>query len=732
MSMYLRTTIVIITLIIQNTASPDSQLYAQYMYLDSNGNGVHDIGDQVSGAGSTTVDVWLDTDSNRDGAAVACSTGGQPINITSYTVCLKAIGGGVSWGAFTNQRPTFTSAFQVASDSTSYHNGFGGTSPLTPGAYKLATITFSVTSGTPSVTITPLLSIGGDLITSFGSECLGLDFDNTLKLGSDWHDVDGIREYDTWPHGGVPLAPDFIDQGFPTAVSDGAGGAVVAWQEGLATTDLYVNRINAAGARQWGSGGVALCTATNFQRQPRSVPDASGGAIVVWQDERNSSFELYCRRVNSAGTALWTADGIRLCAASGNEVDPRIISDGAGGAFVAWIDYRAGSHTDIYAQHVDSLGVIAWTNNGAAVCTAAGNQGGVDLSRDDGGGAILTWIDQRSSPNAVYAQRLNSLGVAQWQTDGVPVVSTGASGLRIVADGSGGAIIAYGVSSDIFARRINSAGTLQWATPTNLCNATGSRNLSAILSDASGGAIVAWEDLRSGNRDVYAARVRSDSLALWSAGGVKVCTAPNDQFGIGIVTDGAGGAVIVWEDRRDEPTGADKDLGDIYMQRLSSNGTPLWNHNGSVVAKEEYGQRHPVLASDGSGGAIAAWDDYRNEYDTKIYAMRLRASGQHVTGVAVTQSLPPISVLRQNYPNPFNPTTTISFDLVRPGQVALRIYSVNGSLIRTLIDRPMIAGTHRIRWDGKTDKGSDVSTGVYFYRLEGNVSTPARTMVLIR
>jgi hypothetical protein len=75
-------------------------------------------------------------------------------------------------------------------------------------------------------------------------------------------------------------------------------------------------------------------------------------------------------------------------------------------------------------------------------------------------------------------------------------------------------------------------------------------------------------------------------------------------------------------------------------------------------------------------------------------------------------------------PNPFNPSTTINFELSRPGSVNLRIYDVAGRLVKTLTDGFMGSGPHSVGWDGTTRDGSRVSSGVYFYVLQ----TPERTV----
>jgi len=84
-------------------------------------------------------------------------------------------------------------------------------------------------------------------------------------------------------------------------------------------------------------------------------------------------------------------------------------------------------------------------------------------------------------------------------------------------------------------------------------------------------------------------------------------------------------------------------------------------------------------------------------------------------------------------PNPFNPHTTIRFGLDRGARVTLRIYAVDGSLVRTLVDRPYEAGEHQVVWDGRDLRGRDQASGAYFVTLEADgVRTPARKVILLR
>ena len=83
-------------------------------------------------------------------------------------------------------------------------------------------------------------------------------------------------------------------------------------------------------------------------------------------------------------------------------------------------------------------------------------------------------------------------------------------------------------------------------------------------------------------------------------------------------------------------------------------------------------------------------------------------------------------------PNPFNPWTTIRFTLSRPARVRLLIFDVSGARVRNLTDRALPAGEYHITWDGKNDRGRELASGAYFYRLEADREVQAKKLILLR
>jgi hypothetical protein len=94
--------------------------------------------------------------------------------------------------------------------------------------------------------------------------------------------------------------------------------------------------------------------------------------------------------------------------------------------------------------------------------------------------------------------------------------------------------------------------------------------------------------------------------------------------------------------------------------------------------------------------------------------------------------LPLATILSGNYPNPFNPSTTIRFDLAKKTQVSIEIFNLKGAKVRNLLNAELTAGTHRVLWNGRDDKGQMVGSGIYFYRMRAGDFTETKKMMLLK
>jgi hypothetical protein len=277
-----------------------------------------------------------------------------------------------------------------------------------------------------------------------------------------------------------------------------------------------------------------------------------------------------------------------------------------------------------------------------AIATNLDMNGTPRIATDGHRGAIICWNhgEPVGSPvydmGGVYVQRLDSLGQAHWQNNGVWITPGGGFGGHpaITTDGEGGAIIALAVAANsstfppwnVYVQRIDVYGNILWG-PGGVgifTDGTSTGGEPMITSDGRGGAIIAW-DANTGA--VYAQRVNRDGTTLWSAGGVLVGMS-NNPYGTwvnhssALAHDAESGTVVVWE--------AGTSSTSVRAQRIDTSGSVRWGTNGILLSATG---RYAFVLPAGGGQAFAAWVDTRAGTTTPaVYAQRLDTAGTFLWG----------------------------------------------------------------------------------------------------
>lgn len=544
-----------------------------------------------------------------------------------------------------------------------------------------------------------------------------------------------------WTPDGVKVCGFTGTQGRAVALPDGRGGATIAWEDYRNSTlgpHTFVQRIDAAGVPQWAQDGIRLRMFPSGDRNPKLAPDGRGGTIVAFRADGGG---IYAQRIDADGSMLWIENGVALFPGSEVFSLAGMVSDGAGGAIVAWIDNR-DLNQDLYVQRVSADGVVLWGNSGLPVCVADGLQQPAYIVPDDHGGAILAWSDKRALTTDIYAQRVDETGSPLWLLDGVPVCTEShyqeIGGL--VAVGGGGAIVTWSDNRGpnvvhIYAQRLNAVGKVSWKPDGVLVSGEAyGQSRPVIARDGANGAIIAWEGDRNVGSDVRAQRIQASGRTLWTPGGVTLCTAAGYREFPEIVADGAGGAVITWSDTRGD------DMTDIYGQRVNATGTAAWSLDG-VALSTSGSARLVQTTTDSSGGAIVVWNDISNGVDQDVFANHVDANGSVATAlyrkeltVAQQSSAAPSvgAVLSPNSPNPFSVSTHFDLSLVDEGGATVDVFDVAGRRVRHLDIARGNAALVTVAFDGRDDQGRPLPSGVYFYRATTAGAHLTRKMLLLR
>ena len=414
-----------------------------------------------------------------------------------------------------------------------------------------------------------------------------------------------------------------------------------------------------------------VSNAISQQNAPQIVPVDTDTAIVVWEDfsgwgAPNWTTKIDAQKINrSDGTSLWQAGGI-VVAGEGTYAQAMhfdAVPSGDGGVIVIW---DSGDSYSVYVKKINGDGSVAWGgDDGILIVNNLTHSLAAKIASDGTGNYIIVWDDWRDNINPfgyphLYAQKINSSGIAQWMASGIPIQETetvGQGTTYLVTDGNGGVYVFWndyrnaGNGSDIYGQRINE--TCNPGGDVRCWDATGGGDYDGVLisggggdqllqntiSDGNSGAMLAWKDNRSGDYDIYAQKVdgvngaQVNNYRIWDAGGgvyngilVAGTGADGNQSFPTLTLDGQGGIVVAWVDLRNGNN-------DIYAQRINSSGVAQWTANGEVVCDEAHSQNYPQIAPAYSGGNLngfyITWIDDRTSpgSSNQVYAQKIDLSG---------------------------------------------------------------------------------------------------------
>jgi hypothetical protein len=383
-----------------------------------------------------------------------------------------------------------------------------------------------------------------------------------------------------------------------------------------------------------------------------TISDGSGGAIVAWQNDQG----IYVQHLDSSGKLLWTKGGLQVTntgTITGSMVLSQtgfsMVSDGSGGAIIAWVGESAASAKinkmdnfnplDIYVQRIGADGALMWPDT----AIADGDNWQIIAAGD--GGAIIAWdnfkpYDLALRDDYLYLQKIAPDGIRLWGNTGLSMVMsspfhTSASGNAdrslptyagtqdIVSDGSGGAIFIWdeeeaGGSNRVFAQRVDSQGNPAWTGSTLVGNGTYQSH--SLLTNGSGGAFLALQAYNQGV--TFRVQVGHD-------GGLLGVT-PYYPYSVG---DGSGGSINC----RIQLVHPDADSGTIYdtlyVQRLDAAGVTVWPEKQVISSRLGYEILNLQCTADGSGGILMCWQLVKGETARGvIYVQKADASGNLVFG----------------------------------------------------------------------------------------------------
>ena len=470
-----------------------------------------------------------------------------------------------------------------------------------------------------------------------------------------------------------------LDQDMPDIDVDDLGNFVIVWQDPRNNgTDIFAQRFNLSG-EVLGDNFMVNNEISGYQKYPSVACEASGNFTVVWQDSRDGNRDIYAQRFNFSGDTLDSNFKINDDPGTKPQIEPEV--NFSNKIVAVWEDERYDSG-DIFAQLLDPSGQPEDTNFKINDDSFDFIQLRADISSDFNGNFVVVWQDKREGNYDIFAQRFDSSG------------SFLNNNLK--------------VNDDI-------GNSLQ--------------NFPKADSDSMGNFVVVWQDKRNGDEDVYAQIFNDKGEKIGKNFRVNDDVGNSYQGHPDVTVNKEGNFILVWVDKRNDDR-------DIYAQRYDSNFNPL-EHNFRVNSDTESAeQTEPKVATNGKN-IYFTWVDNRNG-DSDIYAKVVDWNFTEIEEIEVNNKFSTF-FLSHNFPNPFNAVTNIRFTVNgelknenRPPYTTLMIYNLRGQLVRTLVNEYLKPGIYTAVWDGRNNKGSEVASGIYFYRLKMDDYTKTRKMLLLK
>ncbi len=468
-----------------------------------------------------------------------------------------------------------------------------------------------------------------------------------------------------------PTSPDsalYVGHGSDAqVVSDGLGGVFVV--TGNSSINCY--RINHLGEIEWGP--VQLEGEYNDQYD-QSVALSSDGSLIVsyvdilfiggpdWGDAN-----IRVQKISSEGLKLWGDDVVVTPDdATGpydqfpNAMLSYVIADDAGGAYVAWDDYRndddAVGYGELYMQHIGSTGLVTWDSLGTLMVEEVR---GFILFKTSYHLPVILYYYQTETGSHFNISQMDETG-NELSIEQDPEVL------------SGGSYYSLGLDDNLYFSRDEKAFkySLEYIPlfpEEGLVFSDSTYRIRDILPDGFGGLIINYRKDEESDRN-FSQWIENDGSLRFGIGGVHSLTAGGQRETCTLVDPES--FIVTYQDWDDHKA-----------QRVDINGNLLWPMNTLIHTYNHYTDLFPSAISDHEGGIIYVFD-----YNYNTYATQVGPDGSigSITGLDETKyriEIPSHLKILSQYPNPFNPMTTIEFEVGQNDLVYIEVFDLTGKQI---------------------------------------------------
>jgi hypothetical protein len=523
---------------------------------------------------------------------------------------------------------------------------------------------------------------------------------------------EGYAQWSTDPNNNLTVGYGLL----PELCSDSTGGCYITYEQYTTyPRHLILERLNCYGYKPWETG-ERLTGLLPEQSGAKITEDGQNGVIVSyidWEehgtpDKPIINYRLRVQRVDSSGNFLWGPDGVRVSLSETNQGNQAIISDGAGGCIVAWVDTMG----DLRINRINSSGTRVWGDNGQYVWNSPASP--PMISDRQGGCYILYGIGR--------LQRFRQDGTAYWPPQ-VVLIPTGPWIMHLDQGNIylfSSSYLGYNGKNlfSIHLQKVDSSGSLLWdSLGVTLDTLNTNYYLTYDFSTQSGYSTIAWPQYTGSVWDLRTQIVRSDGNTVFEYGGIPVSTVVSPKSIVKVLPSDSSTSLYVWFDERS--------LRGTYAQRLDTLGNQFWDTTDILVSLPELSYEHAI--TDGSGGFIIAGS--RENFSIRAQQVSKYGNlGEVITSIKNENFQSPQEyILFQNYPNPFNASTVIRYEIAQSNFITIEVFNLLGQQVQTVAQRFHNPGVYSVNFSGEF-----LPSGIYFYKMHTDRFVDLKKMLLVK
>ena len=512
---------------------------------------------------------------------------------------------------------------------------------------------------------------------------------------------------------GVPVSAALPNEYEPALAFSGASQLLIAWSVG--DSSIAGSRIDTSCALI-DSISFALSVAVCPQWNPQ-VASNGNQYLVAWYDNRNATdLNIYGARIDTTGSVL-DATMIPIATHAVNQQLPTVAGSPEN-YLIAWQDDR---FANIYAARVDTAGSLL--DPSGFPITTANHEQEAPAAIFDGTKYFVVWHDRRNASGiGIYGTGASTSGIVL-NPAGIRISYISGMDERYPAIASNGQcyLIVWNRYPNGLAAAVTDTSGVVIDTVT-IAHTLAADAYPCVTSDGTN-FLVAWEDIRNAESDIYVTRLDS-SGAILDSSGIPLCIVSGSQVHPTAVWDGTY-YTVVWEDYRNTSS-------DIYGARVTNTGSVF---NRFSVVTQDGNQFMPSIVDGAGAHLMLAYAGFADSIGTEpVNTIRIWGS-LFVPPAGIAEENPKSSrsdISLHFLVNPARSKTTISYTIVQKGNVSLTIYNASGRKVKNLVHSHLRPGRYTVTWNGIDANGIPVQSAVYFCCLQIGSERYIRKVVFFR